>query len=426
MANNGTNRSRKGRVKWVLLLVVVVSALAGGAWYYRRGHDQAPQYETAPVERRDVMQVVTATGTLNPVTNILVGCQVSGRISKIYVDFNSTVTNGQLVAQIDPRTYQAQVEQAKADLASAKANLELQQAEAKRSGELYTNRLISASDYDTAVATYDEAKASVQIKQASLDNAKANLGFCDILSPVDGVVLSRNIVVGQTVAASFSSPTLFEIANNLKQMQIDADIDEADIGGIRDGQKVDFTVDAYPNLTFHGIVSQVRNAPTNSNNVVTYDTVIGVTNSDLKLKPGMTANVSIVVADEKNVLTIPNSALRLPPEITGSTHAPGPQRAQRFSGGRGFGEGQNSRRGGRGGVGNGPRAVPVVYMLAAAASDPGGKLQPVKIKTGITDNIYTVVLSGLKQGEKVVTGLQIPGLSSNQGTRNPFAFHRHF
>ncbi len=426
MANNGSNRGRKRGVKWILLVVVVASALGGGAWYYQRDHDQPPQYETAPVERGDVMQTVTATGTLNPVTNILVGCQVSGRISKICVDFNSVVTNGQLIAQIDPRTYDAQVEQATADLASAKANLELQRVEAERSGELYTNHLISASDYDTAVATYHEAEATMQIKQAALDNAQANLGFCDIHSPVDGVVLSRNVVVGQTVAASFSSPTLFEIANNLKQMQIDANIDEADIGGIREGERADFTVDAYPTLTFHGVVTQVRNAPTNSNNVVTYDTVIGVTNSDLKLKPGMTANVSIIAADDKDVLRIPNSALRFqPPEVAADSPAPAAQAGRHFNGGNRFG-GRNGRHGEHGGMANGPSAGSTVYLMADNASDPGAKLQPVKIKTGITDNIYTVVLSGLKQGEKVVTGFQIPGLTSNEGMRNPFAFHRHF
>ena len=279
------------------------------------GHHDAPTYQSATVGRGDLTQVVTATGTLNPVLNVTVGCQVSGRISKLYVDFNSPVTNGQLIAEIDPRTYQATVAQATADLANATANQELQEAESARSMELFTNKLISQSDRDTAIATLHEADAMVQIKQAALSNAMANLGYCKIYSPVDGVVISRAVDVGQTVAASLSAPTLFQIANDLTKMQIDSSVAEADVGGVEDGQNVDFTVDAYPFRTFHGSVTQVRNAPTTVNNVVTYDCVIGVTNADYKLKPGMTANVSIVIAQRRGVLEIPNGALRFrPPE----------------------------------------------------------------------------------------------------------------
>src|SRR5208337_2046415 len=235
-----------------------------------------------------------ATGTLNPVVNVTVGSQVSGRISKLYVDFNSIVKSNEVIAEIDPSTYQAAVEQAAADLANAMANLELQQAEAARSAELFTNKLISSSDYDTAIATLHEAQATVQIKQASLDNANANLGYCKIRSPVDGIVISRAIDLGQTVASSFNTPTLFQIANDLTKMQIDTSVAEADIGGVQEGQDVTFQVDAYPYRTFYGAIVQVRNAPTNSNNVVTYDAVVGVTNADYRLKPGMTANISII------------------------------------------------------------------------------------------------------------------------------------
>ena len=243
--------------------MAVVAVIAGGVWYFKRGHSDAPDYQTAPVTRGDLTQVVTATGTLNPVVNVTVGSQVSGIINKLNVDYNSMVKSNEVIAEIDPSTYQAAVEQATADLANAKANLELQQAEAERSAELFTNKLISGSDYDTAIATLHEAEATVQIKQASLDNANANLGYCKIRSPVDGIVISRAIDLGQTVASSFNTPTLFQIANDLTKMQIDSSVAEADVGGVVEGQGVDFTVDAYPYRTFYGTVTQVRNSPTN-------------------------------------------------------------------------------------------------------------------------------------------------------------------
>ena len=258
--------------------------MVGGVWYFKRGHTDAPDYQTVAVARGDLTQVVTATGTLNPVVNVTVGSQVSGRISKLNVDFNSMVKSNEVIAEIDPSTYQAAVEQASADLANAKANLELQQVEANRTSDLFTNKLVSGSDYDTAIATLHEAEATVKIKQASLDNAMVNLDYCKIVSPVDGIVISRAMDLGQTVASSFNTPTLFQIANDLTKMQIDSSVAEADVGGVVEGQSVDFTVDAYPYRTFYGKVVQVRNAPTNANNVVTYDCVISVTNSRLQIE----------------------------------------------------------------------------------------------------------------------------------------------
>ena len=287
-----------GGLKWVIILLIVGVGIAGGVWYLKHSKNAAPQYETVTVGRDDLTQTVTATGTLNPVVNVQVGCQVSGIISKINVDFNSTVSSNEIIAQIDPSTYQAAVEQAQADLANSRANLELQQIETRRSAELFTNNLLSSSDYDTAVATLHEAEATVKIKQAVVDTAVANLSYCAIRSPVAGVVISRSVDVGQTVASSFNTPTLFQIANDLTKMQIDSNVAEADVGGIADGQSVDFTVDAYPYSIFHGLVTQVRNSPTNANNVVTYDCVVGVTNSDYKLKPGMTANISFIIAQK--------------------------------------------------------------------------------------------------------------------------------
>jgi HlyD family secretion protein len=409
----------------------VLPAAAGGAfWYFRSHDDKEPGYTTEKVERGDLIQTVTATGTLNPVVNVTVGSQVSGRICKLYVDFNSTVKSNQVIAEIDPATYEAALEQAKADLAEAKANEELQQAQAQRSVALYQDKLISRSDYDTAMATWHEAEATVQIKEASLHNAEANLGYCKIVSPVDGTVISRAVELGQTVASSFNTPTLFQIANDLTKMQIDTAVDEADVGGVKKGESVDFTVGAYPNRTFHGVITQVRNAPTTSNNVVTYDTVIGVTNADYSLKPGMTANVSITVARHKQALEIPNAALRFAPLDTARVgtnafvaragpNAGGHDNETADSGG-GF-HGKHGRR-----SQGEHRPVHTVYVLAEDASGKDPQLEPVQIVTGITDNIHTEVLSGLKAGERVVTGLAIPGLAHAQGIRNPFGFSHHF
>jgi len=424
-------KNRRSRwTKWLTITVVLLGAAGAGVWRLRGHDDQARKYTTEKVERGNLTQTVTATGTLNPVVNVTVGSQVSGRICKLNVDFNSIVKSNQVIAEIDPATYQAAVEQARADLANAKANEELQRAEAKRSSQLFTNKLISSSDYDTAIATWHEADATVQMKEALLHTAEANLGYCRILSPVDGVVISRAVELGQTVASSFATPTLFQIANDLTRMQIDTAVDEADIGGIKEGESADFTVGAYPNRTFHGIITQVRNAPTTNNNVVTYDTVIGVTNSDYSLKPGMTASVSIVVARHNHVLEIPNAALRFQPldMVTVETNTP-------TAGGNpiasnSHGKKQGDRRGAQDGSGSRGlvehRPVQTIYLLSSDATGKDPKLKAVQVATGITDNIYTEVLSGLEEGDQVITGLAIPGLTNGQGMRNPFGIARRF
>ena len=304
-----------GWVRWAVIFLIAGAVIAGGVWYFMAGGDDTPQYQTTAVSRGDVVQVVTANGTLNPVTNITVGSQISGIILKLSADWNTPVKAGQVVAQLDPATYEASVRSAAADLASAKASQELQMAEAKRSAELFTNKLISGSDYDTAVANLHQADAQVRIKEAALTNATVNLQRCTIYSPVDGTVISRAVDVGQTVAASLSAPTLFIIANDLTKMQIDANVSEADIGTVAEGQDVNFTVDAFPDGKFTGKVVQIRNSPTTVQNVVTYDVVIAVGNPDLKLRPGMTANASIIIAQRDGVLKIPNAAFRFrPPE----------------------------------------------------------------------------------------------------------------
>jgi HlyD family secretion protein len=435
-----------GWTKWTAVILAVVVVVVGSFWYFQRGHQDAPTYQTVPVTRGELIQDVTATGTLNPVTNVQVGCQVSGIISKLYVDYNSKVKAEQVIAEIDPSTYAAAVAQARADLANAQANLELQQVEARRSSDLFTNKLISESDYDTAIANLHEAQAMVQIKQASLSNAVANLGYCKIYSPVDGVVISRSVDVGQTVAASFNTPTLFQIANDLTKMQIDSNVAEADIGGVEEGQQVTFNVDAYPYRTFYGTVTQVRNSPTTVNNVVTYDCVIGVENPDYKLKPGMTANpLNIIIAQRPDALKIPNATLRFRPAEAGAsektTNASPTQAVQgsnavarpsgnfggpgSFGGGRpsggfggqgGFGGGRSGGFGGAGG--HGGQLTRTVYVLSGEGGD--ATLKPVQIKTGITDGVFTEVLSGLKEGDLVVTGLAYGSETAGQA-RNPFA-----
>src|SRR5213595_1241250 len=270
-------------------------------------------YLTANVTRGPITQLVTATGTLNPVVNVQVGSQVSGNIQKLFADFNSQVKAGQTVAQIDPMLFQAAVTQAEGDLANAQAALELAKVNADRIQKLFIQKNSSQQDLDTANANLHQAEANVKIKQGALDKAKADLDHCTITSPIDGVVISRNVDVGQTVAAGLQAPVIFQIANDLAKMQIEANVAEADVGVLEVGQDVDFTVDAFPMRTFHGKVVQVRNAPITVQNVVTYDTVIGVSNPELKLKPGMTANVSVVIAQKDNVLEIKNAALRYRP-----------------------------------------------------------------------------------------------------------------
>jgi HlyD family secretion protein len=311
-------------MKKIVIISIIVIALAVAAFLLFRSKENEMKFRSENVKRGDIETTVTATGTVNAVTTVLVGTQVSGAIKNIYADFNSLVKKGQLIALIDPAIFEAQVNQAKANLLSAKANLEKAEAtliDAKRTfdrnQQLFSKNLVARSDVDTAETNYETSRAQVtaskaQVAQmeASLRIAETNLRYTRIISPVNGIVVSRNVDIGQTVAASFQTPTLFNIAQDLTKMQIDSSVAEADIGKIKVGQPVEFTVDAYPDSPFHGSVSEIRNAPITVQNVVTYDVVIKVDNPELKLKPGMTANVSIIVSIKKDVLKIPNAALR--------------------------------------------------------------------------------------------------------------------
>ena len=380
-------------MKRILLIAIIVAVVLLAAFGLRRWNGNSTgEYQTVTVARGAITQAVTATGTLNPVVNVQVGSQVSGNIQKLFVDFNSPVKAGQVVAQIDPIVFQATVTQAEGDLANARAALELGQVTAKRTQDLVTKQNSSQAELDQAMAMLHQAEANVTIKQGALDKAKADLEHCTITSPIEGVVISRSVDVGQTVAASLQAPVIFTIANDLTKMQIDANVAEADIGTVETGQKVDFTVDAFPRRTFQGQVVQVRNAPITVQNVVTYDTVIGVTNADLKLKPGMTANVSIIGAQRDNVLKINNAALRfrMPDATPTATPAGKATRGER-------------------------KVERTIYVLR------GAKPVAVQIKTGISDGVFTEVLDGLKEGDRVVTAVTGKANEAAQTSNNPFS-----
>jgi len=313
--------------KKIIYIVPIICIAIIASFFMLRGGNKGPQYRTEKVIRQDIRSMVTATGAMNAVIMVNVGTQVSGTIKELYADFNSPVKKGQILALIDPATFQAQVDQARANLAMANAQEERAEAsllEAKRalerSATLFQKNYISKSDLDTAETNEQGARAQVSSAKAQIMQAKASLNFAEknlqytrIISPVDGVVISRDVDIGQTVAASFQTPTLFSIAQDLTKMQIDTSVDEADIGKVAEGQKVEFTIDAYPDETFTGTVSVIRNAPITVQNVVTYNVVITVANPEGKLKPGMTANVSIILEEKKDVLSLPNAALRFRP-----------------------------------------------------------------------------------------------------------------
>ena len=396
---------------WIALIVVLL-IVTSVVRQCRNGG--GANYQSATVTRGPITQAVTATGTLNPVVNVQVGSQVSGNIAKLFADFNSQVKAGQVVAQIDPALFQATVTQAEGDLANAQAALELAKVNAKRTQDLFARKTSSQADLDQAMANLHQGEANVKIKQGALDKAKADLEHCTITSPIDGVVISRNVDVGQTVAASLQAPVIFQIANDLTKMQIDSNVAEADVGVLEVGQDVDFTVDAFPMRTFHGKVVQVRNAPITVQNVVTYDTVIGVSNPDLKLKPGMTANVSIIIAHKDNVLQIKNAALRYRPAE--AVTAEGSSVSSHSQGGlRSGGSASPKTMGKTAGGGERRTSERTVYVLS------GGKPQPVQIKTGISDGVVTEVIEGLKESDRVVTAELTSKSPAASPPANPFS-----
>jgi HlyD family secretion protein len=387
------------------LIIGIVLVILAGLLFSKCRSGSGQSFQTVAVTRGPITQAVTATGTLNPVQNVQVGSQVSGNIQKLFADFNSIVKAGQVIAQIDPVVFQANVNQAEGDLDNARAALELARLNAARTQALVAKQNSAQSDLDQAMANLHQAEANVKIKEGALEKAKADLDHCTITSPIDGMVISRSVDVGQTVAASLQAPVIFTIANDLAKMQIDANVAEADVGGVAVDQDVDFTVDAFPSQTFHGKVVQVRNAPITVQNVVTYDTVIGVTNPDLKLKPGMTANVSIVSAHQDDVLKIPNGALRfrMPDESPTPAAKRDPSASGRQPGGKPPARGER-------------RIERSVYVLPPSTSKP----TRVTIKTGISDGVATEIVEGLKEGDRVVTGVTESSGATSTPATNPF------
>ncbi len=388
-----TKRIQSSWLKWLLVLAVLVT---GVGWYVNVPSGNALAYEAVAVSRGKLTKVVTASGQLNPVVKVEVGSQISGIIQKLFVDFNSTVKAGQIIAQIDPATYDANFIQAQGNRASAEAALELAQLNAERARSLSADNLIPKSEADRAQADLHQAQAAVKISEGALRKAEVELSRCTIYSPIDGFVISRDVNVGQTVAASLSAPKLFLIANDLAQMQIEARVSEADIGSVEVGQDVNFSVDAFPGSTFRGKVVQVRNAPTNDQNVVTYETIIEVKNPDLKLKPGMTANVTVIVAHRDNVLKVPNAAFRFRPpkcvEVKPTAVAETSAASEKKSEGAKPKKDKKDKR----------KAERIVHVLR------DGALQSVQLKTGLTDGRETELLEGLNEGDALIVDVSEP------------------
>jgi HlyD family secretion protein len=403
-----------------LIWVGVVLAFGVGAFFMLGGRGRSePKYRTAKVDTGNVTQAVTATGTLSAVTTVKVGSVVSGNVAALHADFNKTVKKGDLLAELDPIPFQEKVDQLKASLEKAKVDERNSEIALRRQKALWDQKLAAQADLDQAQANFDSAKAAVDVAQASLAQAQTDLRNSKIVAPIDGVVVDRQYDVGQPVAASFQAPTIFTIAQDLTKMQVSADVSESDIGLCKVGQPVRFTVDAYPDQTFRGRIAQIRLNATVNQNVVTYPVIIEVSNEDLALRPSMTANVTIDVATVKDVLRVPNAALRFRPEnavAAGPTPSP-EERAARAGGGPGNANATRQFGQSAGGGGKPKKSVnqQTVYTVAA---DGIGDPKPISIRTGISDGRFTQVASGeLKPGETVVVGLATTKADASTGNR---------
>lgn len=417
--------------KRIFSLVIAILVLAGtgyGFWRWGNSPKESP-YVTVPAQRGNVTQVVSSTGTLQAVVTVLVGSQISGTIDKLFADFNTKVKAGQVVAQLNQDKFKAAVDQARANLLAAESNLAKAkvsvvdaQRTLERNRELRKRDLMPQSELDAAQTAYDASLAQLEVNkaqsaqaQAGLNQAMVDLNNTVIRSPVDGIVISRNVDVGQTVAASLQAPTLFTIANDLAKMEVHTNVDEADVGNVTEGQEVTFTVDAFPARRFRGRVHQVRNAPTVVQNVVTYDAVVRIDNKELLLKPGMTANVQFLVNRQENVLTIPNMAIRFkPPDQKNEAQELLRQEQSRAAPTVGAKRTSRSPGGASGGEGRGGRRISI-YLLK------NGKSEPVEVQLGITDGSKTEVREGeLKENDPVIIGVASAGTQSQTGVVNPF------
>ena len=368
----------------VVLVALVIWLMSGGK------KEEKVEFETAKVVKQDIQTSITATGTIEPVTSVTVGTQVSGIVSKLYVDYNSEVKRGQVIAELDKTNLISELNRAKADLSSAQSTLNYETANYNRYKTLYEKGLVSANDYENARLTYDKARQTVASSKENVQKAQTNLGYATITSPIDGVVLSKSVEEGQTVAASFNTPELFTIAQDLTDMRVIADIDEADIGGVKEGQRVSFTVDAFPDDKFEGEVTQVRQQATTESNVVTYEVVISAPNKDLKLKPGLTANVTIFTLEKNNVLAAPAKALRFMPN-----------------------EALLSK----------DQKIEDVETPTKVWTMEGNTFKAHAVQTGTTNGITTEIVSGISEGTEVLVDFKLSGgdaEETGQQAQNPF------
>ena len=362
--------------KTIIILIIAALLLALCAFFMlgKKKAESKISFQTTEITTADISTSITATGKLEAVTTVEVGTQVSGIVSKLYVDYNSVVKKGQVIAVLDRTNLTSELTSAQANLRSAQTELDYQKKNYARYSELKQKDLVSAAEYDVALESYRKAQESVKVAQQSVNRAKTNLGYATIYSPIDGIVISKAVEEGQTVAASFSTPTLFTIAKDLTDMQCIANVDEADIGGVKEGQRVTFTVDAYPDDVFSGMVKQVRQNATTTNNVVTYEVVITAPNADLKLKPGLTANITIFTLERSGVVSVPSAALRFTPE---------------------------------------PSIIGKKYVIKDVPGDKklwtleGNVFTAHKVETGITDGVHTEIKSGLEEGTKVVLDIVV-------------------
>ena len=352
--------------------------------------EQNVTYSTAKVSKQNISTSITATGTIEPVTKVEVGTQVSGIIDKIYVDYNSVVKKGQVIAELDKTNLVSELNSAQSNLANAQSNLTYQKANYSRYKNLYEKGLIAANDFENARLSYEQAQQQVKIQQQSVEKARTNLGYATITSPIDGVILSKEVEEGQTVASAMTTPTLFNIAQDLTDMRVIADIDEADIGGVVEGQRVTFTVDAFPDDVFNGSVTQVRQEATTESNVVTYEVVISAPNDDLKLKPGLTANVTIYTLEKNNVLTVPAKALRFTPNDAIMTDG---------------------------------ESIEDVKAKNKVWTHEGNVFKAHAVEIGTTNGTLTEIVSGIKEGTEVLTDFNIQQTQDDEEeeqTSNPF------
>jgi HlyD family secretion protein len=432
-----------------LIGVAFVAAVAVILWT-RKGNSQQETYLFSKIDRGDILVAISATGTLNAVTTVQVGTQVSGTLAKLYADFNSQVKQGQLLAQLDPTFLKASLSEQKANLDKATAQLNEAKRNFNRATELFSKQMISQVDLDAATTSLETAQASLHQAEAARDRAEVNLQYATILAPISGVVISRNVDVGQTVAASLSAPTLFTIANDLSKMQVTASVDEADIGQVKTGQRVTFRVDSYAERQFEGAVSQIRLSPVVSQNVVTYNVIIDVENPDQKLMPGMTATCSIEVASAKNVLRVPLAAFRFTPanwtadsterrnaetQMSGAQASPNTNHSDSMGRQTGSRMGDSTRRGrwaGRGQSGGDSASMHRPGMMRDSLKSENaqrariwvmeeGKLSLIRVVRGIQNQRYAeLIMSTLAEGDSVIVGTNSPAAAPPTASTNPF------